>query len=481
MDEWQELQRREQALSDKHRSDKQALQHEFMLKHDELERHFELNRQAIESAKAQCMVRMAAQAAAAAAGHPAGPALLQWPSVPALAAVPSPMRLGAAPACPAADTLHRISGGTADSSATRSDAATLPATSQDASQELISDESLHDDDEDDAISGNAFASGSEASGISLSQPGSCPQPSMQAAPQPSDQQADSRPAAQLLQSSQQLPADEQQGMAAAAPGAAGDIISSPNIIGCMNTPALCAAPSPASSLPAATSLAAERVQSAAAPDTATAAGSLQVAVSQLGPASAGKAKRVQPTKVGDARKQPSPAAAVSDAATDDDGAPAAGTAPNAATAALTHQQGTLAAVKPSEVMAVLHSRAPGGCHQLQTNVPELAWAQARPKVHRMCDRSRWLFLCCFVHVHYMHVCSINFEWYAAGRSSFRPHARLLLWASGTGLEHDLTACSWKACGTQRPLPRNWKEALSNRQLRGFQQVLSYEILKSSCF
>ena len=93
MEEWQELQQREQALTDQHRSAQQALQHDFMRKHDALERQFERDRQAIETSKAHCMARMAAQAAASAAGRSHGSALLQWPAAPAATAALSWTRL----------------------------------------------------------------------------------------------------------------------------------------------------------------------------------------------------------------------------------------------------------------------------------------------------------------------------------------------------------------------------------------------------
>ena len=390
MEEWQELQQREQALTDRHRADQQALQHDFMRKHDALERQFERDRQAIETSKAQCMARMAAQAAASAVGRSDGSALPQRPAAPAALGW---TRLGTA--LPADSGLPSHSMITADS---HSDAATMPVSWQDASRELKSEAASQDDTVDDIISGIASDCDSDASGISVGEPGDAQQPSLQAAAQPLDRQTNSQPCAEQLQGCQHLPADEQAVAAHAAADAAAGISSPDGAERCVPSPKK-SRQSPAASLPAASPAAATPAIADALADGAAAAGSLQIAVSQPGPPQAGRAKRVQPTRVGDAMTQPSqPAAAAaaaaaaataadSSTAADANASVAAGPAPDAATAASPLRQATLVPAKDSEILALVRTRVPGGRDQFSTNVPELAWPLSRGKVHRLCALS----------------------------------------------------------------------------------------------
>jgi hypothetical protein len=382
MEEWHDLQQREQALTDQHRSAQQALQHDFMRKHDALERQFERDRQAIETSKAQCMARMAAQAAASAVGRSDGSALLQWPAAPAATAALSWTHIGTP--LPAASGLRSLSLLTANS---HSDAATVPVSSQDASQELMSEAASQGDDDDDIISGIESDSDSDASGISLSEPRGR-QPSLQAAVAPSNQQANSQPRAEQLQSSQHLPADEQAATAHAAADAAASI-GSPDSAEHVKSPAQ-SMQSPAAKLPAALPATAMPAEANPPADETAAGGSLQIAVSQPGPPLAGRAKRVQPTRVGDALAQPSqPAASAAAAAADRttaadaDASTAAGPAPDGTTAASPRRQTALAPAENSEVLALLRGRAPGDCPQFLTNMPELAWPLSRAKVHRL--------------------------------------------------------------------------------------------------
>lgn len=435
MEEWQELQQREQALTDQHRLDQQALQHEFMRKHDALERQFERDRQAIDTSKAQCMARMAAQAAASAVGRSDGSALLQWPAAPAATAALSWTHIGTP--LPAASGLRSLSLLTANS---HSDAATVPVSSQDASQELMSEAASQNDNADDIISGmESDDCDSDVSGISLSEPCDGQQPSLQVAAQPSNQQAHSQPRAEQLQSSQHLPADEQDATARAADDAAASI-SSPDTAGHVPSPAQ-SMQSPAAQLPAASPAAAAPAKSNPSANGAAAGGSLQVAVSQPGPPLAGKAKRVQPTRVGDALAQPSrppPAAAAPAAdrgtAAGADGSTAAGPAPDTATAASPLRQAALAPAEDSEVLALLRGRAPGDRPQFLTNMPELAWPLSRAKVHRLyalpLPRDITCSICCvefcLYHMHAVCACGM----YIIRQMHTQQHAENI----GTGLK-----------------------------------------------
>ena len=408
MEEWHDLQQREQALTDQHRSAQQALQHDFMRKHDALERQFERDRQAIETSKAQCMARMAAQAAASAAGRSHGSALLQWPAAPAATAALSWTQIGTP--LPAASGLRSLSLLTANS---HSDAATVPVSSQDASQELMSEAASQGDDDDDIISGIESDSDSDASGISLSEPGNR-QPTLQAAAQPLHQQANSQPRAEQLQSSQHLSADEQAATAHAAADAAPSV-SSPDGAGHIPSPAQ-SMQSPAAKLPAASPATAMPAEANPPVDGAAAGGSLQIAVSQPGPPLAGIAKRVQPTRVGDALAQPSQpraaAAAASSAAADVDASTAAGPAPYGTTAASPVRQVTLVPAEVSEVLALVRGRGPGGRSHFLTNMPELAWPLSRAKVHRLyalpLPRDIMCSICCphFCFDHAVCACSV---------------------------------------------------------------------------
>lgn len=380
MDEWQQLQRQEQLLRKKHRHEWEQLQLEYQRRHTAQEEQFERDIAQLETARLLCMARMGSGPTAG--SHQTGAALLQRPAVPALTAAPSPTWCDTEVDSPAASGAGSRSAAASHSSS-QSDAAGA-AISQDASQDLVSEAESVDYSEDDAISGLTSQDSSEDSGISLGQPAGGQHASQQAIDQTAEQQADSHPAH-----------CEQQPSAVRAyehltPGSAIDAAPSSISPVPAGTSSEHAALSPAGSLPAAPSAAAAAAASAEAAQTGSAAGGVQIAVSQPGPPTVGRTKRVQPTRVGDAATQPAapaPAAGSSSPVSGDgeaaagEGLAAGGAAAEPATPAVPLAPAAVPIAEDSQMMAFMRSSVPGRPSQFLCNMAELAWPRHRAKVH----------------------------------------------------------------------------------------------------